>query len=126
MALPMVPYEDALPLYGLVWPILISVAVTPGSAAKALTDITRTASVTSMPTPLLAMPASSMSADHGRGRVRWNSTARPRVPPAAPGPGDEPAQRARDALRHDVHHTDEEDSVDGPRRRLRDVLGPVG
>src|SRR5437588_7075049 len=29
MVLPMVPYADAGPLYGLVWPILISVAVTP-------------------------------------------------------------------------------------------------
>ncbi len=29
MVLPMVPYAEALPLYGLVLPILISVAVTP-------------------------------------------------------------------------------------------------
>src|SRR5688572_30048424 len=34
-ALPIVPYADAGPLYGLVLPILISVAVTPGVCAAA-------------------------------------------------------------------------------------------
>src|SRR5262245_15172001 len=29
-ALPIIPYDDAWPLYGIDWPILISVAVTPG------------------------------------------------------------------------------------------------
>src|ERR1051325_1762766 len=49
MTLPMVPYADAGPLYGLVWPILISVAVTPtvwastGPATSAVVSATATA-----------------------------------------------------------------------------------
>src|SRR5439155_9989934 len=40
--------------------------------------------------------------------------------------GPDGSDGAGDASRHRVHEDDQEDAVDRPRRRLRDVLRPVG
>src|SRR5678816_1937762 len=94
----MVPYADAGPLYGIVWPILISVSVAPGSyffCAK--TDVAETAS------------ASSRSC---QGRLDI-------FPP--PGLANDAGYTAR----HQVHERDENNAIDRPRRRLRDLVGDV-
>src|SRR5919109_3718094 len=80
MTLPIVPYADAGPLYGLVLPILISVAVTPGvSAAVAGTTRASTAS-SALSTVLLSMISSCRApggtAGSGPILLRGNSQAR--------------------------------------------------
>src|SRR5688572_19810197 len=133
MALPMVPYADAGPLYGLVLPILISVAVTPGVCAPAGAS---TPSASTAPRTMTRLRLSMMSSCRTRSNVAWSlcagrepsyrvqrSGSRRGSAPCQPGQAE--SQRARDAARHHVHEEDQEHAVDGPRRRLGDVLRPV-
>src|SRR6266850_2659353 len=59
MTLPIVPYAEAGPLYGLVLPILISVAVTPGVSAAIVTAGARaSAAISALGIVLLSMMSS--------------------------------------------------------------------
>src|SRR2546421_10434501 len=64
ITLPIVPYAEAGPLYGLVLPILISVAVTPGVSA-AVAGTTRASTATSALSTVLLNMMSSCSAPAG-------------------------------------------------------------
>src|SRR2546421_10159604 len=84
MTLPIVPYADAGPLYGLVWPILISVAVTPGvsaaiagAGARASTAISALSTVLSM---MSSCRAPGGSAGSGPILLRGHGQARAAVP----------------------------------------------
>ena len=63
MVLPIVPYADALPLYGLVLPILISVGVTPTTVWAVAPPATR--------------PVDAEADDEGQEPLGWTHGALP-------------------------------------------------
>src|SRR5262249_51341095 len=121
MALPMVPYAEAGPLYGLVLPILISVAVTP-TTVWAITP----------PGVPRATPRTRSRARNRLDRCMVSSNsdwwwciapegARSRVSPGLVPSNRRPSQtdpcepqKAGDAAGHDVHEHDQECAEDGP------------
>src|SRR5579864_592153 len=102
----------------MVWPILISVAVTPGVSAAA--GIASVASAAAASQTLLAyivsLPLlSNCTTDLARRAIaRHSGEARRRD-----------ADDAGHPHRHEVHEGDQEDAVDRLRRRLGDLVGEV-
>src|SRR6266403_49525 len=93
MTLPIVPYAEAGPLYGLVWPILISVAVTPGvSAAIASAGARASAAISALSTVLSMMsscglPAGRPDRDQSYSGATVRHARRFRGGRGGPGPG---------------------------------------
>src|SRR6188508_3379194 len=121
----------------MVWPSLISVADAPGpyfaAWAKAPGPMSAAATAAAAASPwngrresrfMVGAPVRRKPRDGGRvgtqgpwrpkGSMRTSLAAQPR-----PDHADEPGH----AGRHHVHEADQEDAVDRPRRRLRDLVG---
>src|SRR6266581_6564535 len=127
MALPMVPYADAGPLYGLVFPTLISVAVTPttvwAAASAGISPARATARTAASSFVLRVIRVLRLRRGVGmRGSGIPSLLDNTRTGHPDPDAPDSPG----DAEGHHVHEHDEEDAEDGPGRCLGDVLGPVG
>src|SRR6187200_3249455 len=110
----------------MVWPSLISVAEAPGpylaACAKALP-----AKATAMPTPSAVrreMRRRSLLMSRSSERTWWKST---RDRGAAPTRQARPhqADKPRHARRHAVHEGDQDNAIDRPGCRLRDLVGDV-
>src|SRR5688500_6793828 len=78
MHLPMTPYEDAGPLYGLVLPILISLSVAPSSYflwANATPDADNTAAVETPPKKLRLLLFNMSSFEFSLCSIAWPESA---------------------------------------------------
>src|ERR1700731_758132 len=109
----------------MVWPILISVSVAPGpyffcaaAGFAASAAAIRAAADSRYQFFAIGFPPR-------KGQCPWLSRLVIRAgasDDARPGGSNE----TRYAARHQVHDGDEEDAVDRPRRRLRDLIGDIG
>src|SRR5690349_4556768 len=104
----------------MVWPILISLAVTPGASAAVAGSANAMSAAAANQALVACIVFLSLLSSCETDLARRTAARR------AGKPHGRMADRARHAHGHEIHESDKEQAVDRPRRRLRDLVGDIG
>src|SRR5581483_17076 len=104
----------------MVWPILISLLVTPGASAATAHEVIASSASGAVHSPL-CIRSSPVANSSKKACLAFS-----RCGCIAPEPGQRQPEEAGNAAGRDIHGNDEEDTGNRPGRRLRDLIGDVG